>query len=367
MERLASLVADVAVRSAADVMVDVGAGQCHLSRVMAFRHGLRVVAIDGVAALTAAATARTQKLCELKRCDTCPALRPPMCVTAAAWTPEELRLAVDEALGPSARPHRILFVCLHACGDLTPTVLRTFLDCADAVAVVAVGCCYNLLTEVGTPQGQERAAAVSIMRHTSHAGLICDDGCDSEVAPAAEAVSEDTEPGFPMSTALAGHTLGRQARMLACQSADRWRDADAALSWRRLAYRAALEAVLLRFAPEARGSPLRLGGTTCGMTTPFAVYARQALSSAGVECPGDADLEEMWAASLQTPAHLMGPFCALRCVLAAPIEALLVLDRVLYLRERLTGQGTAVWWLPVFDARVSPRNIALVALKDGAQ
>jgi hypothetical protein len=334
---------------------------------MAFRHGLRVVAIDGVATLTAAASARTQKLCDMKRCDACPALRPPMCVTAAAWTPQELRNNVDQALGPSARPHRILFVCLHACGDLTPTVLRTFVDCADAVAVIAVGCCYNLLTEQGNPQGQERAAAVSIMRHTSHKGLACDDGCDAGVAPAAEAASEDTdETGFPMSAALAGHTLGRQARMLACQSADRWRDADAALSWRRLAYRAALEAVLLRFAPEARGSTLRLGGVTCDMTTPFAAYARQALTGAGVECPGDADLEEMWAASLQEPASLMGPFCALRCVLAAPIEALLVLDRVLYLRERLAGQG-AVWWLPVFDARVSPRNIALVALKVGAQ
>ena len=349
-------------------MVDVGAGQCHLSRVIAFRHGLRVVSIDGVAALTAAASSRTQKLCDMRRCDGCPVLRPPMCVTAAAWTPQELRLAVAQALGPSARPHRILFVCLHACGDLTPTVLRAFVDCTDAVAVVAVGCCYNLVTEAGTPHGQERAAAVRIMRHTSHAAPTCDDGCDAEVAPAAEEAADDTEPGFPMSTALAGYTLGRQARMLACQSADRWRDADAALSWRRLAYRAALEAVLLRVAPEGRATQLRVGrGVTCDMATSFTTYARQALTAAGVECPGDAELEEMWAAELQDAARLIGPFCALRCVLAAPIEALLVLDRVFYLRERLTGQGAAMRWLPVFDARVSPRNIALVALKGDTQ
>ena len=57
----------------------------------------------------------------------------------------------------------------------------------------------------------------------------------------------------------------------------------------------------------------------------------------------------------------MGPFCTLRCVLAAPTEALLVLDRVLYLREQIE-EDHSVFWKNVFDAHISPRNVAIVAL-----
>nr|KAJ0187954.1 hypothetical protein LSAT_V11C900473320 [Lactuca sativa] len=41
----------------------------------------------------------------------------------------------------------VLLTGLHACGDLSVTMLRTFLDCEQVKAVVSIGCCYNLLSE----------------------------------------------------------------------------------------------------------------------------------------------------------------------------------------------------------------------------
>ena len=38
-------------------------------------------------------------------------------------------------------PHFVL-TGLHACGDLTPTMLRVFVACPQAAALAAVGCCY---------------------------------------------------------------------------------------------------------------------------------------------------------------------------------------------------------------------------------
>ena len=35
---------------------------------------------------------------------------------------------------------------LHACGDLTPTMMRVFVNCASACSLVSVACCYHKLT-----------------------------------------------------------------------------------------------------------------------------------------------------------------------------------------------------------------------------
>jgi len=357
VDQLASLIAEVSKRASADAIVDVGAGQGHLSRVLAFRYGLRTISVEAVASLTAAASERAQKLCRMKRCSTCGPMQLPLCVTAAAWTPQELLFAVNQALGAATR-HRILFACLHACGDLTPNVLRTFVECGDAVAVVAVGCCYNLVSEAGNPEGGERAAASRILAHTAHAGgeLAV---AQPERAPVQ--ASDASLPGYPMSAPLAHHTLGRQARMLACQSAERWRDAEETRSWRGLAFRASLEVVLLS-CPGVDASALRGGGAACDAATSFNSYIHESFARVGVECPlGDHELEALWRDELEEPAAYMGPFCTLRCVLAAPTEALLVLDRVLYLREQIE-EDHSVFWKNVFDAHISPRNVAIVAL-----
>ncbi|KAF9586966.1 hypothetical protein IFM89_039838 [Coptis chinensis] len=43
----------------------------------------------------------------------------------------------------------LVFAGIHACGDLSVTMLRTFLDCVEIKAVISIGCCYNLLSDEG--------------------------------------------------------------------------------------------------------------------------------------------------------------------------------------------------------------------------
>jgi hypothetical protein len=44
---------------------------------------------------------------------------------------------------------RFLLTGLHACGDLTPTMLRVFTSCPDVQGLASVGCCYMKLSTAG--------------------------------------------------------------------------------------------------------------------------------------------------------------------------------------------------------------------------
>jgi hypothetical protein len=81
-------------------------------------------------------------------------------------TPTTLCESIDEWIRhtstqdePEADPAPVLLVALHACGSLTPDLLRTFFIQQDVskdrrlwtpIGVIAVGCCYNLLAPQGT-------------------------------------------------------------------------------------------------------------------------------------------------------------------------------------------------------------------------
>ena len=63
---------------------------------------------------------------------------------------------MDEWVADSAQPVPVLLVALHACGSLTPDILRSFMSSVKTprpswypIGVVAVGCCYNLMTPGG--------------------------------------------------------------------------------------------------------------------------------------------------------------------------------------------------------------------------
>jgi SAM-dependent methyltransferase len=219
VDALARVVASVARETAADLVLDVGAGQGHLACALAFQHGLRVVAVDAVGRLSAASAARVARLQRFTRgCASHGCLLATLPARLAWGTSEgcaELDSLLREHAG-SAEP-RLLLVGLHACGDLTPAILRTFAALSFAVAVVVVPCCHNLLTERGNSPG-ERRAAEAILQSTAHAGSGC--VAETPVSTSDEGCCE--HPGYPMSC-HASAALGRRARMLACQSGDRWR------------------------------------------------------------------------------------------------------------------------------------------------
>lgn len=56
--------------------------------------------------------------------------------------PQEVGGKVNEC----ERNDSFILVGLHTCGDLSPTLLRTFVNCSEVRGIVLVGCCYMKLT-----------------------------------------------------------------------------------------------------------------------------------------------------------------------------------------------------------------------------
>lgn len=370
---LAQLVAAEARAAGVDTVVDVGGGQGHLAAALAHRHGLRVLLLDACAPLAAAAAERASKLAALRRsCAACAHLVVGSMAAVACrldWGGEgasPLAALLREHLGTA----HVLLVGLHACGDLTPGLLRAFLACEAVVAVVAVGCCYNLLTD-GREDGEggaERSAADSVLEAT--AAAVAQRRGTATAAAAVLLPASAPGHGFPLSAHVQNMVpplrLGRRGRSLACQSAARWACGGGAPKppvLRHMLVRAALEAFRARLLPRLPAEALRrVTVAGCEDEAGWAAHARAALLEAGLpaeELPTPAALDGFWLEHVKPYARLLLPFLALRSSLAGPLEAAIVLDRLLLLREA----GTEARILPIFDAEQSPRNLALISHK----
>ncbi|MED6199173.1 hypothetical protein PIB30_073411 [Stylosanthes scabra] len=275
---------------------------------------------------------------------------------------------------------------LHACGDLSVTMLKTFLECQDVKAVVSLGCCYNLLSEGSTKDGESQC-------------------------------------GFPMSHAVRSVclSLGKSARDLACQSAERWRSLDMHAGIHNFelhAFRAAFQMVLCKYYPDfttstpsigRKGKALRrrhqrrsaeshlhLKGSTdhlredfpsvvstesetdeilappievqagCGGTKSsdkfllFENFCNSGLSHLGIRLSNDINLKGIWKEA-EPFLDLIGPFWSLRASLGPLLETLILLDRLLFLQEQ--DSAVEAYLLPIFDPMISPRNVAVIAKK----
>eukprot|EP00898_Chlorokybus_atmophyticus_P006738 jgi/Chlat1/7065/Chrsp56S06714 len=350
---MAVLAANVARKAHTTTVVDIGAGQGYLSQVLAFEHNLRVTAIDSNDHHASSASVRhaamnkhyVKKKVEGEGEERVEA---PVMVTGHVGGGED-RCWGDEG---------VVLVGLHACGDLSPAMLRMFVQSEGVRAVVNVGCCYNSIREATNDTD-------------------ADDSRDNKEA----------QHGFPMSTACRelGVELGGQAGMLACQSADRWsRESPqaAALRFRHHAFRAALELVLAELPADERlnHAPLRdfkkkkhrhkqqsdgAAGPSANINAAeeFVLYAREALRALAPTCSvRDEKLTGVWHTVAPYEA-LVGPFWSLRTVLAPPLESLILLDRLMYLREQ-HGSNIEAMLVPLFDPAVSPRNVAVVAWRE---
>ena len=91
--------------------------------------------------------------------------------------------------------------------------------------------------------------------------------------------------------------------------------------------------------------------------------ARLGLDPGHAEWPSAADLEKEWACAWEAERALCRLFYLMREALAPLVEALIVLDRALYMKEQLSrvAEAPTVRVIPVFDPQISPRNLALYA------
>ncbi|XP_038970314.1 methyltransferase-like protein 25 isoform X3 [Phoenix dactylifera] len=304
VEILAAVISKVASGSGAQTIIDVGSGQGYLAQALSFEYQLSVTAIDASLHHATVTNARAERIkkhyaakiagsqhLKVPRTVTCHVLSSDI-LTALSTVSlheenveqstdtnnslendvlENLKSHIGKAsylynnrkIGPP-----LVLAGLHACGDLSVNMLRTFVDCEQVKAVVGVGCCYNLLSE----------------DHAEKTNTPC---------------------GFPMSRAakLSGLTLGKNAHDLACQSAERWRSLtkdDALQNFDVHTFRAAFQMVLDKYFPDVltsspsigrKGKALRrqrmrqvieskLGTKGCN-TVPFFTFKQQCKSAAG--------------------------------------------------------------------------------------
>ncbi|XP_004243992.3 uncharacterized protein [Solanum lycopersicum] len=411
VEVLSALVSLVAKQVGARTIVDVGAGQGYLAQVLAFDYQLSVIAIDACSHHGKITDARAERIRKhyaakmRKNCSEPRELSVPKTVTCRVLSTDTLkalsnsliekdhagnqhmgnrssvsqpsRFAEDIPHSRSCSDSTLVIAGLHACGDLSVTMLRTFLECDKAKAVISVGCCYNLLSE--------------------------------------EAICEaDSCCGFPVSQGVksAGVILAKSARDLACQSADRWRGLgeNAGLhNFELHAFRAAFQIFLFRHYPSIllesptigrQGKALRRqqnqrilesnlhhGGSSesgepresvaflheyssiqssnsesnavdrCSL---FAKFCESGLGRLHLPHLADTAYSAIWRES-ESYAELIGPYWSLRAALGPVLETLILLDRLLLLQEY--GSDLEASLLPIFNPVLSPRNMAIIARK----
>ncbi|KAM7492846.1 hypothetical protein LguiA_035767 [Lonicera macranthoides] len=423
IEALSAVVWSIARSVGASTTIDVGAGQGYLAQVLTFHYQLSVIAIDACSHHGRITDARAERIkkhyaammrksrlenrdLSLPKTVTCSVLSTDILKTLSNSLikkddVEQLHLIRRGVAENSSKevskdnPSCMLLAGLHACGDLSVTMLRTFLECKEVKAVVSIGCCYNLLSE----EGDENAAEGSC--------------------------------GFPMSKGVksVGFSLGKSSRDLACQSADRWRGLgeDAGLhNFELHAFRAAFQMVLSQHYPDIltssptigrQGKALRrqqnraiiestlhqegqkegswptikcaesdsctykgsawgtdtiLLGASCNHSTKsekttyvdkfsqFEKFSKSGLCRLGLQHLQDMDLAGIWKET-ESFAELIGPYWTLRAALGPVLETLILLDRLLFLQEE--GSSVESLILPIFDPALSPRNMALIAKK----
>ncbi|XP_074709407.1 methyltransferase-like protein 25B isoform X1 [Strix uralensis] len=359
IRRLGKLLQRLSQATACNHVVDVGAGQGHLSRFLAFGLGLSVTAVEGDGRLAAMAERFDQELLrELGKTGVPPGNEgpprrrqnrphpPPSPLTprgphhvagrldpGAPWG--EFLLPPDPpGSGPAARNplgdvggseggSRVLVTGLHACGDLSPALLRHFARSPSVAAVASVACCYMKLSTAPAPLG-----------------------CPL---------------GYPLSTwvaGLPGHQLSYRAREGACHALEEYAGRLDGESGRLRAhcYRAVLETLIRAADPSKKRPGVQTVKKSHALT--FPQYARLGLPRVGLD-PATVPLDSEAVVAMLEQQHKVVAFFSLTLLLAPLVETLILLDRLLYLRE----QGFPCALVPLFDPRFSPRNLVLVAAR----
>ncbi|XP_026541719.1 protein RRNAD1 [Notechis scutatus] len=372
VRRLAQVVKRLSELTGCRRVVDVGAGQGHLARFLAFGLQLSVTAVEGDARLVAQAAKHDRALeKELEKeqarrqAPGSPPVQGPSHVVGwvsphTRW-PEFLGLLHSaEAAGDggsrgaaSARqptepcepreteagkggadggpgsleqnppaclqaqlpPGALLLTGLHACGDLSATLLRLFVACPHVVGITSVACCYMKLS-----------------------------------------TGEGAQPGYPLSdwvAALPGHQLSYKAREGACHAMEDYllRLEHDSPSLKMHCFRARLETMIRTIDPTKKRLGVQAIPKSHEMT--FEQYARQGLERVGMSPSGP--LEP--ASPAQQRRVVV--FFSLALLLAPLVETLILLDRMIYLQE----QGFPCELIPLFNPALSARNLVLVAAK----
>uniref|UniRef100_A0A8C2BQ22 Ribosomal RNA adenine dimethylase domain containing 1 n=1 Tax=Cyprinus carpio TaxID=7962 RepID=A0A8C2BQ22_CYPCA len=237
------------------------------------------------------------------------------------------------------KPASFVLTGLHACGDLSSTLLRHFTNCPHVQVITSVACCYMKIST------KEQPNPPGVFQPSFSSDTVVD-SC--------------SEYGYPMSDwvrGLPGHQLSYKAREGACHAIEdylhRLREESGLL--RTHCYRAILESIIRAERPDMRRPGVQTVKKAHALS--FSEYARLALPRVGL--PADLPLDPVRVDAMLAHQGKVVAYFSLVLLLAPVVETLVLLDRMIFLQEK----GFQSKLIPLFDAAFSPRNLVLVAVK----
>eukprot|EP00742_Colponemidia_sp_Colp-10_P011341 GILJ01012586.1.p1 GENE.GILJ01012586.1~~GILJ01012586.1.p1 ORF type:complete len:477 (+),score=54.05 GILJ01012586.1:2-1432(+) len=359
VSRLVPIVADLIAKTGARNVVDLGSGQGYLSFLLAARLGVHVIAIDNKQHNTDGALWRAQKLCQRRKS------------TATNQDPRLLFHPVTKEIDSSMTwpdfhailaPHLthpddgIILIGLHTCGDLAAFVLRLFADSRanQLKGLVNLGCCYNMIQEAVDTSQQE-----DLQQMLQLTGQNLDNQSLDQTLHLCISETDKNRYGFPLSVQGKGEPclLGRTNRMLACQAID-WANHNMTDMLNKLFYRAMFQVLLQEYFPDLSDT-YAVGKMDANEALSFMDYAKAALSRMNRPDTVTSDQIQEIESRLSRHRRACLILWSLRNLLAPIVEHFLLLDRVVFLLE----SGCNADLVTVFDHSISPRNLAIVAVK----
>ncbi|XP_063700037.1 probable methyltransferase-like protein 25 [Culicoides brevitarsis] len=347
VEITASLVNDLCknierISSEKPVIIDAGDGKGYLSSMLALQYGKFVLGIDASEINTQGAEKRKQKMSRAWKTLVKKAKNEHNNASEKEITIEgnyrpvtqfidERTDFVEMAQSNFEQPFETFFLSgLHTCGNLASNSIKIYQNNPKIRGLCNIGCCYHFLVE---EFGED--VFVNEQKYTMNKDSI----------------------GFPLSSYVKKTKifLGRNARMHASQSLYRF-FAEKSLPHQTLHYRAMLQVLLERKFSTGECSKWLVGKLKA---TNFEEYVNQSFDKFKQERPTKELIEEIEANFNEKLVQLQ-LFYILRLFLAPITESLIILDRLLFLREKGIEKSFIV---ELFDKVVSPRCYGIVSLK----
>ncbi|XP_035730281.1 protein RRNAD1-like isoform X2 [Vespa mandarinia] len=316
-------------------VVDVGAGLGHLARLLTYQYGLHVACIEQDELLSKKARLYDEELLMSMRKH-----EPNFSPLKLEHISLKLETSNHAEMNFKQHLHEIFaniynvnteclqygIIGLHPCGDLASILLNLYSLTKEARFMCIVGCCYMKMT--------------------------------------LEYNNENKQKGYPLSSYLSfkSHKLSYNALEIACHAIEKHCDKLKNNNYADLivhAYRAVLENILTERNLLPSHSQLKNVKVTRDMT--FKQYCFLATRHLQSELqPKDIDLEGTEVEHYLSYWLQIVIFSSLRILLAPLVETLVLLDRFLYLSERNLNPIIR----PVFNAKLSPRNLVLISVKN---
>ena len=138
--RMAQVASMMRIKTQSSTRVDIGAGQGHLSRLLAFGHNFNVLCMDAEDDFSKAALQFDCDLIKTKK------------VRENATKPKHVTLRIDpdlqiEDFDEKLDDENVGLIGLHTCGDLGPSLIKMYCFSDKVSNLQSVGCCYMYIKE----------------------------------------------------------------------------------------------------------------------------------------------------------------------------------------------------------------------------